>query len=63
MPVFESCCNGIVLENFGITEALVEKLIQKLIASESQGPDNNHQKLLLKTVNEVYKPLISLTNL
>ena len=48
-PVFKSCRNGIVIENFGITEALVEKLIQ--------GPDNNHQNLLLVTINEVYKPL------
>ena len=62
IPIFESRSNGVMLENFEITEEIVVKHIKKLNASKSQGPDNYHPKLLLETVNEVKKPLTDIFN-
>ena len=62
IPIFENRYERTVLRNFEITVDLVEKHIKQLNASKSLGPDNYHPKLLLKTVNEVKKPLTDICN-
>ena len=57
MPLFNSRCEGVSIDNFEITAEMVEKYLKRLNASKSQGPDNLHPKLLLETLDEIKEPL------
>ena len=57
MPLFNSRCEGVSIDNFEITAEMVEKYLKRLNASKSQGPDNLHPKLLLETLEEIKEPL------
>ena len=56
MPLFNSRCEGVSIDNFEITAEMVEKYLKRLNASKSQGPDNFHPKLLLETLDEIKEP-------
>ena len=57
MPLFNSRCEGVSIDNFEITAEMVEKYLKRLYASKSQGPDNLHPKLLLETLDKIKEPL------
>ena len=57
MPLFNSRCEGVSIDNFEITAEMVEKYLKRLNTSKSQGPDNLHPKLLLETLHEIKEPL------
>ena len=57
MPLFNSRCERVSIDNFEITAEMVEKYLKRLNASKSQYPDNLHPKLLVETLEEIKEPL------
>ena len=57
LPDFRQCPYDNELSSMNISEDQIDKIINKLNAAKSQGPDNLHTKLLKETKSVIKKPL------